>query len=227
MQVQIYAFTDLGQAVRAVELGVDHIGFVAGKYGQVYGELSFQEAAALAAAVRGRASSVSLTMSTEPDEIERMAAQVRPDIIHISTDPRDWDAAARRDLYHRVKPEHQLMWALPVTGPSSLTLAGELEPVCDYLLLDSLVAGYPGVGATGQPHDWAISRTIVKHTRLPVILAGGLTPENVAQAVHQVSPWGVDSNTGTNRAGDPVEKDLALIEAFVTAARAASTQEAE
>lgn len=226
IQVQIYAFTDSSQALRAVELGVDHIGFVAGEYGLVQGELSFARAGGLADAVRGRATSVSLTMSTDPQEIERMALEVQPDIVHISTDPRTWDPAVRNSLYRRLSPSHGLMWALPITGRSSLSLAAELEPACDLLLLDSQRKGYPGVGATGQTHDWDISRTIVDRTSVPVILAGGLTPNNVAQAVRNVRPWGVDSNTGTNRTGDPVEKDMALIEEFVREARSASQPEA-
>jgi phosphoribosylanthranilate isomerase len=52
-----------------------------------------------------------------------------------------------------------------------------------------------------------------------VILAGGLTPENVGAAIQSVQPWGVDSNTGTNIPGDPVQKDLARVKEFVQAAK--------
>jgi phosphoribosylanthranilate isomerase len=55
--------------------------------------------------------------------------------------------------------------------------------------------------------------------RTNVILAGGLTPKNVAKAIHTTQPWGVDSNTGTNLSGDPVTKDWDKIAAFVAAAR--------
>ena len=59
--------------------------------------------------------------------------------------------------------------------------------------------------------------------RVPVILAGGLSPENVAEAICAVRPWGVDSLTHTNRpmSGGGFRKDLELVEDFVTAARAA------
>jgi len=52
-----------------------------------------------------------------------------------------------------------------------------------------------------------------------VILAGGLVPENVQQAIDTVQPWGVDSNTGTNLPGDPVAKDMTRVEAFVKASK--------
>ena len=75
----------------------------------------------------------------------------------------------------------------------------------------------PGVGATGRIHDWRISRKIVESVSIPVILAGGLTPENVPQAIQAVYPAGVNSNTSTNIPGDPVEKDMVRIRSFVKA----------
>ncbi len=51
-------------------------------------------------------------------------------------------------------------------------------------------------GATGKTHNWGISREIVLSTNIPVMLAGGLTPENISEAISFVQPWGVDSHTG-------------------------------
>jgi phosphoribosylanthranilate isomerase len=83
------------------------------------------------------------------------------------------------------------------------------------------LAGFPGVGATGLTHDWQISRQIVNLVsgQAHVILAGGLTPENVTEAISTTNPWGVDSNTGTNMPGEPVAKDLGRVEAFVRRAK--------
>ena len=89
----------------------------------------------------------------------------------------------------------------------------------DWFLLDTKVRGLPGVGASGLTHDWRISRRIVESVGIPVILAGGLSAENVAGAIEAVQPWGVDSNTATNAPGSPVEKDLDRIRAFVAAVR--------
>jgi phosphoribosylanthranilate isomerase len=93
--------------------------------------------------------------------------------------------------------------------------------MADFLLLDTKVAGLPGVGATGLTHDWQISRQIVSLVsgQAHVILAGGLTPENVEEAINTTNPWGVDSNTGTNIPADPVVKDLGQVEAFVRRAK--------
>jgi len=225
MLIQIYAFTRISEAQQAAELGVDHIGFIAGDYGLVPGELSFVQARQLAAAVESNrrlpvgVHSVALTMATEVDEILRMAAAVEPDIIHISTDPWQVGVGAMEELRARLSPRIKLMKAIPVGGEETLQLAREFTPLCDFLLLDTKIHGMPGVGATGRTHDWAISRRIVELVSIPVILAGGLAPENVNQAIALVQPAGVDSNTSTNRPGDPVNKDMERIRRFVSAAR--------
>ncbi|MEW5960839.1 MAG: phosphoribosylanthranilate isomerase [Chloroflexota bacterium] len=224
MIVQIYAATSVAEALALAELGVDHVGFVAGDYGQVHGELSFAQARAIAGAIKGRAAASALTMSTDIAEILRMAAAVRPDIVHISSDTGAVDVAAMRHLRRRLPAEVALMKAVHVAGPASLQAALRFAGVSDMLLLDTKVAGMPGVGATGVTHDWQVSRRIVAQVgeRARVILAGGLTPENVAAAIQTVRPWGVDSNTGTNLPGDPVAKDLARVKEFVRRARAAN-----
>ena len=73
MIIQIYAFTNPEEAIEAAKLGVHHLGFVAGDYGQVCGELSLIQAAEIADAVREIGTSVALTMATNIDEILMMA----------------------------------------------------------------------------------------------------------------------------------------------------------
>ncbi|WP_299027579.1 phosphoribosylanthranilate isomerase [uncultured Thermanaerothrix sp.] len=225
MIIQIYAFTRLADALAAVDLGVNHVGFVAGRYGLVYGELDFSEARSLVEGLPVHAVSVALTMATEVDEIVRMAYAVKPHIVHISTDPLDVDETAMRTLRQRLPETIRLMKAIPVAGEESLELALRFAPYSDFLLLDTKIRGFPGVGATGHTHDWQLSRRVVEAVNVPVILAGGLSAENVAQAIQQVRPYGVDSNTHTNRPGSPVEKDLQRIAAFVQAVRRAIQEE--
>jgi phosphoribosylanthranilate isomerase len=127
-------------------------------------------------------------------------------------------AHLRRELPDEVK----LMKAIAVGGQESLAAAQAFYPVSDYLLLDTKVGDMPGVGATGRTHDWDISAQIVSESPIPVILAGGLTPENVSEAIHRVRPEGVDSNTGTNLPGDPITKDMVKVEEFARAALASA-----
>ena len=203
----------------AAEIGVDQIGFVAGRYGLVYGELDFIQAKELAASLPAETRSVALTMATEVDEILRMADAVEPDIIHISSDLFDVGIEAIQFLRESISSEMQIMKAIPVVDESSLELAKKFSQVSDLLLLDTKVSGMPGVGATGKTHDWRLSRNIIASIDIPVILAGGLHPGNVAEAIKAAKPAGVDSNTWTNKSGSPVEKDMQLIRTFVKEVR--------
>ncbi len=224
MIVQVYAFTHLKDALAAVEAGVDHIGVVAGRYGEVYGELDFVEARQISEALPPQARLVALTMSSDVEEILRMAEAVQPDIVHVSSDLEAVGLEAMAELRRRLPEDIGLMKAIPVIGEESIEISLRFAEVCDLLLLDTKVSGLPGVGATGQAHDWRISRRIVDAVPVPVILAGGLSPENVAEAIAVVRPWGVDSNTATNLPGDPVAKDLRRVAEFVKAARRAARE---
>lgn len=219
MIIQIYAFTVIAEAVWAAEHGVDHVGFVAGRYDLVPGELSFSEARALRDALPSSTTAVALTMATEVAEILRMVDAVNPDIVHISTDVEDVPEKAMEALKVALPPSVRLMKALPVGDEDSLDLARRFAPVSDLFLLDTKIKGMPGVGATGHTHDWTISRKIVDELNTPVILAGGLDAENIREAIGVVRPWGVDSNTHTNLPGDPVKKDMARIATFVAAVK--------
>ena len=89
----------------------------------------------------------------------------------------------------------------------------EFAPLVDAFITDTWDPRTGARGATGKTHDWDISRRIVEESARPVILAGGLTPENVARAIERVRPAGVDAHTGVE-APDGM-KDPALVGAFV------------
>ncbi len=88
------------------------------------------------------------------------------------------------------------------------------EDVVDAILLDT-IAGRQ-LGGTGKKHDWRISRAIVEELDTPVILAGGLTPENVADAIAEVRPYAVDVSSGVER--EPGHKDAVKVKRFIEAA---------
>src|SRR5947209_5864641 len=107
--------------------------------------------------------------------------------------------------------------AVPVSG--SRSLAGLPDYFTDTMILDSSTRG--AFGGTGKSFPWKFAPEFVRHrTKLKVILAGGLNPQNVAEAVNAVHPRGVDVATGVATA--PGKKDLELIKAFIEAARSAS-----
>jgi phosphoribosylanthranilate isomerase len=82
---------------------------------------------------------------------------------------------------------------------------------------DAVIVDSPGGGGSGQSFDWSLATGVP--SGMQVILAGGLTPENVADAVRAVRPWGVDVSSGVE--SSPGRKDHAKLHAFVTAAKSA------
>jgi phosphoribosylanthranilate isomerase len=81
-------------------------------------------------------------------------------------------------------------------------LAVELAPLVDGFITDTDAPETGASGATGRTHDWAVSRRLVELSPKPVVLAGGLTPANVRQAIAAVRPAGVDVHTGVEDASD-------------------------
>jgi phosphoribosylanthranilate isomerase len=92
-------------------------------------------------------------------------------------------------------------------------------PLWDAIILDSIDTDTGQRGATGLIHDWSISAKIVQQSSIPVILAGGLTPKNVANAIRTVRPHAVDAHTGLE--DEDGSRNLRKIEQFATIAREA------
>ena len=211
---------DEAQAV--VAHGVDHIGITPSNIG-LPGEVDFVTARAIVDAVGSSAVKVALSVETNLDAIETMVHTVRPDILHLCGLENTLLPDAVRTLRERL-PKLAIMQAISVAGPDALNIAKAYQDVADYLILDTQSPDIAGIGASGETHDWTISREIVRQAQIPVILAGGLSPENVAEAISIVQPWGVDSLTHTNHLlpNDSFCKDLDRVQKFVKAARGVS-----
>lgn len=112
----------------------------------------------------------------------------------------------------------ELVQVVHVCGPESVSAAIEVEPYVDAILLDSgnLSLDVKELGGTGRTHDWNVSRQIVAALQKPVYLAGGLRPENVADAVAAVRPYGIDVCSGVRSNG---KLDEVKLRAFVAQAR--------
>jgi phosphoribosylanthranilate isomerase len=113
-------------------------------------------------------------------------------------------------------PGVSIVQVVHVRDGRALAEAEEVAPHVDAILLDSGDAASPTkrLGGTGRTHDWGVSRRICDRVDVPVFLAGGLTPENVADAVRRVRPFGVDVCSGVRTDG---RLDVAKLRAFVEA----------
>ena len=110
------------------------------------------------------------------------------------------------EVYGRLRahlPGVSIVQAVHVTGEESFEEALTVAPHVDALLLDSgnQSLAVKELGGTGRTHDWGVSRRIVEASPAPVFLAGGLKPENVARAVSQVRPFGLDVCSGVRTDG--------------------------
>src|ERR1700756_547096 len=108
-----------------------------------------------------------------------------------------------------------VMRSIPVVGDESITIAQSYDGIADMLLLDSHRPGDVQIGALGVTHSWQIDRAIVESVRIPVIIAGGLGPDNVIDAITAVRPAGVDSKTKTDKDDGSHTKDLQKVKRFV------------
>lgn len=219
MVCQIYSVKSVKEALEVIDAGADHIGLVPGSC-DIPGGISNRTASEIFKAVGSRAVKVALTIADDPEEMIEMAQELHPDIVHISgphfTATPEF-AKRFRSLCGGVK----IMQAVPVTGHECIDQARYLSGFVDYILLDSVSSNAAGIGASGVTNDWGIGRKIVEASRVPVILAGGLCKDNVADAIRAVRPWGVDSMTRTDKilpSGESV-KDIEKVAAFCKAAR--------
>jgi phosphoribosylanthranilate isomerase len=216
MLVQIYEVQTPEEAVALARLGVDHVGVLVGD-GVFPRELPVGQAKAIFAATPPGTKRVALSLSAEWAEVARVARETQPDIIQIQAATEDFSVAVTRALKAQF-PEILVMRAIPIIDETSIEVARSYQGVADFLLLDSYDPGSRQFGALGRTHDWSLSRRIVDWVSIPAILAGGLGPDNVAEAIAAVRPVGVDSKTKTDRA-DGAGKDLDKARRFIAAAK--------
>lgn len=218
MFVQIYGITCIEDARAVDALGPDSIGIVLDEGYEAWDQLDVGTARAVAAVVT-QSKLVVASLTPEPDGIVPTYETLRPAIVHLAR-AGDMKERALEEVRSRVAPA-ELMATVPVRdAEGTVALARRLAPLVDYLQLDTVAADTGLVGATGAVHDWSISAAVVAAVTTPVLLSGGLGPDNVAEAIERVQPFGVDSETRTSREDDRLRKDIDKVEEFIARARA-------
>lgn len=217
MIIQIYETQNCEEAKNLIKVGVDHIGVLVGK-GEYPREFSSEQAKEILSCVVKPAKKVVLSLSKNLRDIIEIVDKTNPDILHLGTAP---ESLLPEDVQTLKKqfPNLKIMRSIPVNDEKSIELAKQYDGVADYLLLDTQKKGDTQVGATGETHDWNVSKKIVEFVKIPVILAGGLGSDNIAEAIEVVKPFGVDSKTKTDKA-ESHEKDIEKVREFVRLAKA-------
>jgi len=215
--VQAAGVRSLAEARMLRAAGVDLVGFPL-RLDVHAPDVSEEEAREIIRALDLGAAACCITYLTKPREVIELAeflgtAWVQ---LHAPVTPE-----ALQEL-RRLAPGLGIIKSLVVRGQGIEALRAEAEaaePFVDAFITDTFDPATGASGATGKTHDWTISAALARALSRPLILAGGLNPDNVAEAVAAVRPFGVDAHTGLeDAAGD---KDEGKVRAFVARAREA------
>jgi phosphoribosylanthranilate isomerase len=204
-QVKICGPKRVEDALVAVDAGADLVGLMFFKGSKR--AISPDTAAEIAAAIRGRAKSVGVFVNAGADDLNRLAAECGLDYVQLS------GSESEETIRALNVPAIDVIHMRPEISTEDLIERAEQSPA-EIILLDTARAGE--FGGTGEVFDWGRVPTISK----PLMLAGGLHPENVAEAVRTVRPWGVDVSSGVEVDGEKSHEQIRL---FVSAVRSALT----
>lgn len=197
----------------AVTAGADAVGFISGITHLSEDALDGERAAELSRLAPPFVTRVLVTHLEDAAAIVDLADRVGVDAIQIH-------GLVSIDTVREVRKTaggRKVIKAVHVTGPEAVDTARRVGPDCDAVLLDSRTADR--LGGTGVTHDWSVSAAVVTALHelgCPVVLAGGLGPDNVAEAIARVRPFAVDVNSGVETATGDKQPDACA--AFVAAA---------
>jgi phosphoribosylanthranilate isomerase len=215
-RIKICGITEEKQALAAAEAGADFIGLV---FAPSPRRVNLKKAQQIVAAVRQSGCPVEVVgifVNSQATTVNLIARNCYLDRVQLSGDE-SWEYC--REI------------ARPLIKAVRLKRGQSAAEVCNHLhegakamsgqkhtfLLDSQVRGK--YGGTGKVADWNLAKQVAGE--FPVLLAGGLTPENVSEAIKRVSPWGVDVSSGVEVAG---RKHIPRIRAFIKAVRRCDEQ---
>lgn len=215
VRVQIAGVSTLDEALACEQAGADALGFTVRLPSGVHDGLTEPVARGIIAALPAFIASVAITYVDSAREAVDLCRYLGVSALQLHGP----FPTQELPMIRAALPHLKVIRAVHVTGPEALAQARGFERFADALILDTYDPDTGRHGATGKVHDWSISREIATQGRTPVILAGGLTPDNVAEAVRTVRPWAVDVHTGIENADG--SRNLDKMRAFIARAKAA------
>ena len=195
----------------ALDGGASHVGFIF--FARSPRNLMPAEAGRLRQAAKGRARAVAVTVDADDALLDAIVAEMAPDMLQLhgkETPERVAEVKARHGL--------PVMKAFSVATKADLEKIAPFRGIADKFLFDAKPPkGAELPGGNGVPFDWTVLAGL--DPSIDYMLSGGLTPQNVAEAIRLVAPPGIDVSSGVESA--PGVKDVGMIEAFFAAVRAA------
>ncbi len=188
----------------ALNAGADAVGFITDVPVESPRKISLGQASRLISKVPVFVTSVLVIMPENADHAADMIDAANPAAIQVH------NSLTISELKKIKNTGVKLIKTIPVPAHANSTMlinqAKELQGIVDAVLLDTVMDGK--IGGTGVPHNWEISKEVVLHAGMPVILAGGLNPANVREAVRSVRPYAVDTASGVETDGKKDEKKV-------------------
>ncbi len=214
MKIKICGIRNQDDAKVALDAGADALGFLVGITHLAEDKISNEEAKAIIESLPPLVSPVAVTHLADVQKIIALIKYLGVNTVQIH----DYIEPIQVKTIRENLPGVKIIKSVHVEGDNAIEMAKLFEPYAHAILLDSRTADR--LGGTGITHDWDISARLVKCISLPVILAGGLTPGNVYEAVCKVKPYAVDVNSGVEDTKG--NKNFFKVQLFIGEARRAS-----
>ncbi|MBO3735956.1 phosphoribosylanthranilate isomerase [Actinoplanes flavus] len=215
--VQVAGIIDAAEAGMIIEEGADWIGFAlrlpSGK-----DDIAEPDAAAIIKGLEPPHAGVLISYLTEAEEISEFCQELGVVAVQLHGDVETTQLRRLKEL----RPDLFVLKSLVVKQDNAdelVKLVDETHPFVDMYITDTFDPRTGAKGATGLTHDWNVSAELVRRSPKPLMMAGGLNPENVGAAIRAVRPAAVDAHTGLE--GPDGRKDRAKVAKFVAEARAA------
>jgi phosphoribosylanthranilate isomerase len=209
VKVKICGLTRLDDTLAAIDAGADCLGF--NFYPDSPRYIAPADCTKIQSAIRNRRSAITtvgIFVNSPAAHIEAILNECELDLAQLSGDePGEVISLLHRRAYKAIRPRS----IEEAERAADYYISGSIDPPA--LLVDAAHGRL--YGGTGQIADWLVARRLTQ--RYPLLLAGGLTPDNVAQAVREVQPWGVDVASGVE--SSPGKKDHRKMIEFVQAVR--------
>lgn len=217
LRTHVAGIIDMAEAELLIECGVDALGFplVLDHHTE---DLTVREASAIVERLGDRAHFFLITYLEAATGIGSLCRELGVSTVQLHGDVAVDEIKTLREQF----PEIAVIKSLIVRDGNADELEHAVslyEPVVDAFLTDTYCPTTGATGATGRSHDWSVSRSIAELSEKPLILAGGLRPTNVYDAITTVQPAAVDAHTGLE--GPDGRKHADLVAAFVEQAHAA------
>ncbi len=212
VRVKICGMKSVHDIDLAVKCGADAVGFITDVPVETPRKIDIKTAADLISGVPLFVDTVLVIMPDNAKHALEMIGAAKPDVvqIHNNIGVDELETMRNNTAIDIVKTI-----SIPISTKISADITGAITrqvndltdcDLVDGILLDS--SAYGKIGGTGAAHDWSVSRAVVEAVDVPVVLAGGLNPDNVRDAVEEVSPYAIDTASGIETDGMKDEKKI-------------------